>query len=101
MTTTTTTTITKSTKSKSDELKTTSQHQRLKLAWNQCKQCWIVIQNLNNEEHMKNECSNLIQTADLDLFDKPYLFKNYANLTLVEHLKGEFSYETILSHLTL
>jgi hypothetical protein len=60
---------------------------KLKLDWNQCQQCKLVIQKSNNEDHVENVCSN-IQTV-LESLDQPFLCQNYANLTLTEH-KGKF-----------
>lgn len=63
------------------------QHQQSKhkLAWNQCQKCQALVQKLNNEEHLEANCSDFKSVISLD---QPFLFRNHAYLTLVEHTKG-------------
>lgn len=72
------TTSSKNVKSKSENSKNNSL-MRTKQAWNQCQTCRIVIKKMDNEAHSENVCAHL---------EIPFLFKNYANLSLIEHPKG-------------
>ncbi len=82
------TTSSKNTKpNKSDSTK------KLKLDWNQCQQCKLVILKSNNEDHVENVCSNTHNV--LESLNQPFLCQNYANLSLTEH-KGK-SFEAMPS----
>ena len=64
------------------------QQPKHKLVWNQCQRCKVLVQKTNNEEHQEVNCSDLQSVINLN---QPFLFKNHASLTLVEHSKGDLN----------
>ncbi len=73
---------------KNTKTKTVSSQKQVpkqKLIWNQCNKCNIILQKLNNEDHLVNDCSKLENTINQEF---PFLFKNFARLTVVEHSRG-------------
>jgi len=72
--------------SQSNKLKKNESSKKIKVDWFQCQECSVRILDSNKLKHEEDICAKM--KIDSDTIDEPFLSKNYAKLTLVEHSRG-------------